>query len=139
MTVIGYVTRLPGWARHTAPRSLGGRAGCQSSCEDNRAVSGRKLRIWLLGARPGLTRTLSGVEIQIILLHRARELSWQIGKRYCDFKTLESTSCDLLSQNDIKKTVLDYTAGLGACQTGWPERAGPGGQRLPAEEPRTLS
>ena len=46
------------------------------------------------------------------------ELSWQIGKRYCDFKTLESTSGDSLSQNDIKKTVLDYTAGLGACKIG---------------------
>ncbi len=27
------------------------------------------------------------------------QLSWQIGKRSCDFKTLESTSCDSLSHN----------------------------------------
>jgi hypothetical protein len=30
------------------------------------------------------------------------------------FKTLEPQGCDSLWQKDIKKTVLDYTAGLGA-------------------------
>ena len=32
------------------------------------------------------------------------------------FKTLEPQGCDSLWQKDIKKTVLNYTAGLGACQ-----------------------
>jgi len=32
------------------------------------------------------------------------------------FKTLEPQGCDSLWQKDIKKTVLDYTTGLGACK-----------------------
>jgi hypothetical protein len=30
------------------------------------------------------------------------ELSWQIGKRSCDFKTLEPQGCDSLWQNNVK-------------------------------------
>jgi hypothetical protein len=33
-----------------------------------------------------------------------------------NFKTLEPQGCDSLWQKDIKKPVLDYTAGLGACK-----------------------
>jgi hypothetical protein len=50
------------------------------------------------------------------MLHRAvvQCFPGKSAKDPVTFKTLEPQGCDSLWQKDIKKTVLDYTAGLGA-------------------------
>ncbi len=62
---------------------------------------------------PTLLKTMHHAEYEKGMCDRGCPVSaWQISNGFCKLKTLESSGCDSLRQNNVKFVLLFYTAGL---------------------------